>query len=236
MTSQLQQFIVRTSDPANRMTEKKTAKKYFRCHAHTNPFRDVGIDRPHSPEDVNWNDYFADGRPPSNIDIGCGYGRFLFQLSELFPEENSCGLEIRDKVFQFVALRTDKIDNCGVIKTNALLFLPNFFTKGSLKRIFVLFPDPHFKKRKQKGRVVCRQTIAIFSYLLADEGRLYISTDVKDLFDDMCCDIENSGFFVHDPQAEAHKVFESCYNNTDEAHRAGVKTGQTFGRVFKLYS
>lgn len=209
------------------------SKKHYRCHAHTNPFRNSGIMIPKAPGCMDWSVHFKDGKPPVNIDVGCGYGRFLFHLGGLFPDQNSCGFEIRDKVFEYVGLRTSEMDNCSVIKTNALLFLPNFFEKHSLERIFILFPDPHFKKRKQKGRIVCRQNIPVFKYLLATNGLLYVSTDVQELFDYMCHTIAESNLFHHAPELEHGEVFEKCYKDTDEAHRAGVKTGHTFCRIYR---
>lgn len=44
--------------------------------------------------------------------------------------------------------------NASVIRANAMKFLPNFFEKGQLKKIFFLFPDPHFKARKHKARII----------------------------------------------------------------------------------
>jgi len=36
------------------------------------------------------------------IDIGCGFGGLLFGLSSLFPDSLSLGLEIRDKLANYV--------------------------------------------------------------------------------------------------------------------------------------
>jgi len=44
--------------------------------------------------------------------------------------------------------------NIGVIRGNAMKFLPNFFRKHQLKKMFFCFPDPHFKARKHKARIV----------------------------------------------------------------------------------
>lgn len=128
------------------------------------------------------------------------------------------------------------MDNCSVIRTNGLLLLQNYFKKQSLKKIFVLFPDPHFKKKKQKGRIICRQMMNIFKYLLDPEGELYISTDVKALFDDMCKIIEDSGLFELQTKYMDDPLFELCLKGTDEAGRAGVKTGASYGRVYKVIS
>jgi tRNA (guanine-N7-)-methyltransferase len=44
--------------------------------------------------------------------------------------------------------------NVSVIRANSMKHMPNFFRKGQLTKIFFLFPDPHFKLRKQKARIV----------------------------------------------------------------------------------
>lgn len=214
--------------------EKKLGKKHYRCHAHTNPFKDTQIDVPEDPGSMNWSLHYEDGCAPAYVDIGCGYGRFLLKTAEMLPEINVLGLEIRDKVVEFVEQHTHSMKNCSVIKTNALLFLPNYFEAASLRKIFILFPDPHFKKRKQKGRVVCRQTVGIFRYLLGEGGKVYVSTDVEDLFRYMCSVFEESGFFVQDEDHQSDALFDMCYKDTDEAYRAGAKTGHTFGRIYRV--
>ncbi len=213
---------------------KTVSKKDYRCHAHTNAFKDSISDIPDSPDEINWKNYFKDGNSPTFIDIGCGYGKFLMKTAEIYPNENVLGLEIRQKVYEYVEQITKEIDNCSVIRTNALLFLPNYFQPNSIKKIFVLFPDPHFKKRKQKGRMICRQMMNVFKYLLCDEGELYISTDVKDLFDDMCEVVSSSGLYAEQKNLTEDPLYELCYKGTDEANRAGLKTGTTFGKVYRV--
>lgn len=44
--------------------------------------------------------------------------------------------------------------NISCIRANSMKFLPNFFAKAQLKKIFLCFPDPHFKARKHKARIV----------------------------------------------------------------------------------
>lgn len=216
------------------MEQCKSGKKHYRCHAHTNPFKDTFEDVPHGPDEMEWGKHFDDGRAPGYIDIGCGYGRFLMKTARLRPEVNILGLEIRDKVVEFVQQHTGEMRNCSVIKTNALLFLPNYFQRGSLSKIFILFPDPHFKRRKRKGRIVCRQMAAVLRYLLKDDGQVYVSTDVKELFDDMCRVFGESGLFSEQQPGCEDPLFDMCYMDTDEAHRAGVKAGHTFGRIYRV--
>lgn len=75
-------------------------------------------------------------------------------------------MEIRTSVTEFVqskvkALRAQNAEsdptayqNVACVRANSMKFLPNFFERGQLKKIFLCFPDPHFKARKHKARIV----------------------------------------------------------------------------------
>jgi tRNA (guanine-N7-)-methyltransferase len=72
------------------------------------------------------------------VDIGCGYGGLCFALANMFPEAWVLGMEIREKVVNYVtekirAMRVEfpkTYDQTSVILTNAMKHLPNFFEKG----------------------------------------------------------------------------------------------------------
>ena len=40
---------------------------------------------------------------PSIIDLGCGFGGLMFSLERHFPQNRIIGLEIREKVAEYVA-------------------------------------------------------------------------------------------------------------------------------------
>ena len=97
------------------------------------------------------------------LDIGCGYGNLLLELSKEFPEQLILGMEIRDKVTEFVvdkinALRINsgyrKFTNVAAIRTNVMKCVLNYFQKGSLEKIFICFADPHFKKSNYRRRII----------------------------------------------------------------------------------
>lgn len=74
-----------------------------------------------------------------------------------------------------------KYDNVSVLRGNAMKFLGNFFEKAQLTKIFFLFPDPHFKLRKHKARIISPTLLAEYAYVLRPGGYLYTITDVPDL-------------------------------------------------------
>ncbi|PGH12351.1 tRNA (guanine-N(7)-)-methyltransferase [Polytolypa hystricis UAMH7299] len=71
--------------------------------------------------------------------------------------------------------------NISCLRSNTMKFLPNFFTHSQLSKIFICFPDPHFKARKHKARIVSAALNAEYAYVLRPGGKLYTITDVEEL-------------------------------------------------------
>ena len=109
----------------------------------------------------------------------------------MFPQTLMLGMEIRVKVSDYVrdriiALRAKHpchYNNIACIRSNAMKYLPNFFRKGQLSKMFFLFPDPHFKKAKHKWRIINDTLLAEYAYVLRENGKIYVVTDVEDLFE-----------------------------------------------------
>ncbi|KAM0671803.1 putative S-adenosylmethionine-dependent [Ordospora colligata] len=225
-------------------------KRDYRQRAHANPFKDNNIDIPSDPQSVDWTKYFYcnisddatklidSSRKPDFVDIGCGYGKFLLKVAAKHPEHHILGIELRDKVHDYVKTMISSMNvlNAGIMKTNAMIFLPNIFEARQLSKVFVLFPDPHFKKRKWKGRVVSPQMMEVYEYLLMKGGRLYISTDVEELFNYMDETIVSSRLFrpLSEDEAALDEMSSMISRDTDEAGRAGAKSGKVFSRVFEV--
>ncbi|TMS35564.1 hypothetical protein L596_002942 [Steinernema carpocapsae] len=168
-------------------------KKFYRQRAHANPMSDHDIIYPRTPQEMEWSGYYDDtdmtGRRVEFVDVGCGYGGLLMKLSPMFPDQFMVGMEIRVKVADFVrdkiqALRTrepGQYKNVCCLRTNAMKYLPNYFEKGQLSKMFFLYPDPHFKKAKHKWRIITPALIAEYAYLLRPGGIIYTISDVEDL-------------------------------------------------------
>jgi tRNA (guanine-N7-)-methyltransferase len=100
----------------------------------------------------------------------------------MFPNNLIVGMEIRVKVSDYVmdkiaALRSQfpgQYENIACIRTNAMKYLPNYFYKGQLKKMFFLYPDPHFKKAKHKWRIINKSLLAEYAYILADDASITI--------------------------------------------------------------
>lgn len=53
-------------------------------------------------------------------------------------------------------------------------YLPNYFKKHQLSKMFFLFPDPHFKNKKHKWRIITPGLIAEYAYVLRPGGMIIL--------------------------------------------------------------
>ncbi|EPQ27955.1 uncharacterized protein PFL1_04282 [Pseudozyma flocculosa PF-1] len=126
--------------------------------------------------------------------------------------------------------------NLGVLRANGMKFLPNFFAKGQLSKLFFLFPDPHFKSRKHKARIISPTLLAEYAYVLRPGGIVYTITDVRDLHVWMVRHLDDFPLFErideerelkHDPCVDAVKFA------TEEGKKVQRNKGDKFFMAFR---
>ena len=133
---------------------------------------------------------FDDSKLNLHLDIGCAAGEFLFDLAFVNSNWNYLGIEIRERLVKTAKLKLQEkqIKNLYFIFGNANKILNDYQIKliiKNVKSISFNFPDPWFKKRHYKRRVIQPEFINNLSNLLQKGSLIFIKTDVKDLFDYM---------------------------------------------------
>lgn len=231
-------------------------KPFYRVHAHTNPLADKLLDYPVRPELMDWTRVFprlqrTPGARVEIADVGCAWGGLAVALAERFADSLVLGLEIRPKVVDYTTERIAKLrvaaeaeaeaasdgtrhrhpfDNLGVLLCNAMKNLPNFFGRGQLKKLFFTFPDPHFKKCKQRRRIINPTLLAEYAYVLADGGVLYTITDVEDLHVWMASCLDAHPLFerIADADNAADPCVELIQTATEEARKVDRNHGKKY--------
>ncbi|KAG9694062.1 putative methyltransferase, partial [Aureobasidium melanogenum] len=178
-------------------------------------------------------------------DIGCGFGGLLFALAPKMPDTLLLGMEIRSAVTEYVqtkakALRsqhteTQAFQNVACLRANTMKFLPNFFTKGQLNKIFLCFPDPHFKARKHKARIVSTTLNSEYAYVLRPGGIVYTITDVEDLHNWMVEHLDAHPSFerVSKAEQEADECVAVMRQETEEGKKVTRNNGNKYVALFK---
>mmetsp|Transcript_15560 Transcript_15560/g.39743 ORF Transcript_15560/g.39743 Transcript_15560/m.39743 type:complete len:250 (+) Transcript_15560:95-844(+) len=242
-----------TSAPSSGKNLRKLPRKRdYRTRAHANP---LSANRfgwcPTSPADFDWSKLYthmkaADGtdKQVEFADIGCGFGGLTVALAEKFPETLVLGMEIREQVVKYVEERIElaretsngtKFGNASVLRVNAMQDLPCYFRKGQLKKIFFLFPDPHFKKKNHKRRIISQTLLAEYAYVLAEGAIVYTITDVLDLHQWMVKHLDAHPLFVRIPDEELtdDPCIELVRNSSDEAKKVEAAKGDKYLAVYR---
>ena len=146
------------------------------------------------------NEMFGDSKSNLHLDIGCAAGEFLFDLALFNTSWNYLGIEIREKLVKNAKSRMleKEIKNLYFIFGNANNILNDVQSKFIIKNLKSLsfnFPDPWFKKRHYKRRIIQPEFIKILSNSLQKGTLIFIKTDVKDLFDYMDYTISSNFYF-----------------------------------------
>ncbi|XP_005924868.1 tRNA (guanine-N(7)-)-methyltransferase [Haplochromis burtoni] len=235
------------------MASSMPQKRYYRQRAHSNPMAHHTFDYPVCPDKMDWSKLYPDlftgslseTEPPrvEFADIGCGYGGLLVELSPLFPDKLILGMEIRVKVSDYVQDRIQSLrasnpasyQNIACIRSNAMKYLPNFFCKGQLTKMFFLFPDPHFKKTKHKWRIISPTLLAEYAYTLRVGGLVYTITDVEEVHLWMVKHFSEHPLFtrVLDEELADDVIISRLGTCTEEGKKVQRNGGKNFLAVFR---
>ncbi|HMT07804.1 MAG TPA: tRNA (guanosine(46)-N7)-methyltransferase TrmB [Pyrinomonadaceae bacterium] len=158
-----------------------------RVHQHVNPHSPYYRQE---PEPVDLATLFEDPTRPLLLDIGCARGRFLLKMAEALPEWNYLGVEIREPLVDEAnrLAREAELTNLHYVFCNAMLFIDMLIADipdGVLQQVTIQFPDPWFKRKHSKRRMVNEEMVKAIFDKLAPDGRVFVQTDIEFLADEM---------------------------------------------------
>ncbi|DAZ92442.1 TPA: hypothetical protein N0F65_000226 [Lagenidium giganteum] len=225
---------------------KAPQKKFFRSRAHCNPLsHNDSFEYPTTPEQMDWSPFYPSIKEPKVefLDVGCGFGGLTVALGKLFPNNLTLALEIRPKVTEYVRLRIEALraehpgqyGNVAAARTNAMRYLPHFFKKGQLTKMFFCFPDPQFKLRNHRRRIVNTSLLSEYAYLLAPGGILYTITDVEDLHNWHVekCTAHPCFTRIPDEELASDPCVEAMTEETEEGKKVARGGGKKYVAVFR---
>ncbi len=139
----------------------------------------------------DWEKIYTYPTQQLHLDIGCGWGRFLLSIASLQPDWNYLGLEIREPLVAQAQQRRDELglSNLHYIfgnVNNSLLGLLTSLPEGVLQRVTIQFPDPWFKQRHTKRRVVQAELVDTLATYLVSGGEVFLQSDVEEVAVEMC--------------------------------------------------
>jgi tRNA (guanine-N7-)-methyltransferase len=159
-----------------------------RVRQHVNPLSKK-YQTPVSP--LKWEEVYAQPNQSLHLDIGCARGEFLLSMATLQPNWNFLGLEIREPL---VIQANAKVSELGLRNlhylfcnvSNSLKPLLESLERGRLQRVTIQFPDPWFKKRQMKRRMVQPELVDTLATYLMEGGAVLLQSDVEAVAVEMC--------------------------------------------------
>ncbi len=197
-----------------------------RLRMHANPFSIRGPDEP-----VVWADIFPRAAPFA-LDIGFGCGDFPMALGQEHPEWNVVGLEIRQQYVDHLNQRAqaENISNVHGMLANANLHLAELFPADSLIFVSVNFPDPWFKKRHHKRRVIRPEFLEPLLSKLRADAQVHAMTDYQPIGHEMRDVLDNFAGFENIDGA-GNFAPESTTGILTERERTHVARGDAICRM-----
>jgi tRNA (guanine-N7-)-methyltransferase len=132
---------------------------------------------------LEWKALFGNSRPVE-IEIGCGKGAFLVAYAHAHPELNVLGLENQPRWVRWIEARLRRAEaaNARVACVDAALVVTHFVRESSVSAYHIYFPDPWWKRRHQKRRLLGADLAKHLYRTLEPGGVLHLATDVASRF------------------------------------------------------
>lgn len=132
-----------------------------------------------------------------DVELGCADARFLFDLAPQFPDRFHIGLEIREPLVDFVNEQAIalQLSNLVAVFAHINLDLDELFADDTLSRVYINFPDPWFKTRHHKRRLVTDELVEILHRKLRPDGELLFQSDIFELALDAMTTFEIAPYF-----------------------------------------
>jgi len=147
-----------------------TAK--IRLRQHTNPLNYRGPYQGPAPEQLL-------SAPVTELEIGPGLGELLVARAHQDPNIRLLGVEVRRAYVEICneALDKAKVSHARAIYSEAKTDLAELVPDASLDRVYFMFPDPWFKRKHFKRRVMTTDFAQILTTKLRVGAELHWATD-----------------------------------------------------------
>lgn len=119
---------------------------------------------------------------PLIVEIGFGNGDHLIHLAQTRPEYNFIGLEISSQSMDKAEAKIEKrrLANVRPIHCRAETALAHLLGPQTVTELHINYPDPWFKKRHQRRRLIQRETVDLLTSRLRAGGTLHLATDITE--------------------------------------------------------
>jgi tRNA (guanine-N7-)-methyltransferase len=132
-----------------------------------------------------WNELFFKNNHPIVLELGCGKGEYTVGLSQLYPEKNFVGVDIKGARLWTGAKESFEkgMKNVAFLRTN-IEMIHHFFAENEVSEIWLTFPDPQMKKVTK--RLTATNFMKSYQQFVKPNGLIHLKTDSNFMFSYTC--------------------------------------------------
>jgi len=140
------------------------------------------------------------------LEIGCGHGDYTVELAAVYPERNFIGIDIKGARIYNGAIKAldSNLKNAAFLLTGAE-HLDKIFTNKKIEEIYIPFPDPHYKRKSIRRRLVAPDFLKIYKSILQDDGRVHLKTDNDAFYNYALETLKENDWIIHYATSNLYK-------------------------------
>ena len=185
------------------------------------------------------NILFEKSHYPIHLDIGSAKGEFLIELATKYPDWNFVGLEIREPLVSLCEKKRRKLEltNLKFLFCNVNVSLDEWLSDldfGQLKRVSIQFPDPWFKRKHFKRRVLKTNILNSIAKAMSNDGEIFIQSDIFKLIEYMTNTIDENRYFTRKNPGDLRSINKNPYNVMTDREIFSLKKNLLIYRVMYI--
>lgn len=185
------------------------------------------------------NILFEKSHYPIHLDIGSAKGEFLIELATKYPDWNFVGLEIREPLVSLCEKKRRKLEltNLKFLFCNVNVSLDEWLSDldfGQLKRVSIQFPDPWFKRKHFKRRLLNTNILNSIAKAMSKDGEIFIQSDIFKLIEYMTNTIDKNRYFTRKNLGDLRSIDKNPYNVMTDREIFSLKKNLLIYRVMYI--
>ena len=126
----------------------------------------------------SWTNKHFGNFNPLILELGCGKGEYTIGLAQKYPGINFIGIDIKGARIWKGAKKAhlENIANVAFVRTR-IEFIKSFFGRNEVEEVWITFPDPQLKKRRNKKRLTSARFLNSYRDFMVPGGIVHLKTD-----------------------------------------------------------
>lgn len=161
-----------------------------------------------------WNSHFFKNEKPLVLELGCGKGEYSVGMAKKFPNKNFIGIDIKGARMWRGAKTSleEKLSNVAFLRTR-IEFIEACFGTNEVDEIWITFPDPQMKDRREKKRLTGPLFIDRYRKFLKAGGVIHLKTDSDFFYDFSLEECKKNQFPIHFSSSDLYKNDINDFDN-----------------------